>query len=172
MKATTMVIVGVLAAPLAIGTALAANLSQQDTKWLQGIHQGSQFVIRISEYEEKNGSSPLARKYAQKMVAQDTYVDSRAKEMAKGQHVNLPNALTTKQQQELSEIKATSGTGLDKLYSSTMLKSEIEFGNKTLEEITHGQSQATKNFATFLLPAINLEANMFQHAVSEMKTPV
>ncbi len=172
MKATTLMITGLLAGPLVVGNALAANLSQQDTKWLQGVHQGSQFVVQISEYEEKNGSSPLARKYAQKMAAHDTYVDTRTKDLAKAQHVGLPKELTQKQQQELSEIKATSGTGLDKLYSNTMLELEINAGNKTLQEITHGQSQATMGFATFLLPEINLEANMFQHAVSEMKTPV
>ena len=171
MKATTIMIAGILSAPLAIGTALAANLSQQDTKWLQGVHQGSQFVVQISEYEEKNGSSPLARKYAQKMAVHDTYVDTRAKDLAKTERVSLPKELTQKQQQELSEIKATSGTGLDNLYSNTMLKLEINAGNNTLQEITHGQSQATRSFATFLLPEINLEANMFQHAVSQMKTP-
>lgn len=171
MKATTMMIAGILAAPLAIANAMAAGAPQQDTKWLQGVHQGSQFVIQISEYEEKNGSSPLAMKYAQKMVAQDTYVDTRANDLAKTQHVSLPNDLTQKQQQELSEIKATSGVQLDKSYSTTLLESEIQFGNRTLMEITHGQVQQTKDFAIFLLPAINLEANMFQHAVSRLKTP-
>lgn len=171
MKATTIMIVGILSAPLAIGTALAANLSQQDTKWLQGIHQGSQFVIEASKYEDTHGSSKLAMKYAEKLIVQDTYVDTQAKDMAKADKVTMPNDLTKKQQQELSEMKATSGAQLDQLYSSTLLKSEIGFGNKTLKEITQGQSQQTKSFATFLLPAINLEANMFQHAVSEMKTP-
>lgn len=172
MKATTMMIAGILAAPLVVGNALAASVSQQDANWLQGIHQGCQFVIQASKYEDSHGSSPLARKYAQKLIAQDEYVDSKAKDMAKAQHVALPNDLTQEQQQELSEIKATGGTQLDKLYSATLLKSEIQFGNKTLMEITHGQVQQTRNFATFLLPAINLEANMFQHAVSQLKTPV
>lgn len=172
MKATTMMIAGLLAAPLAFGSAWAAAPPQQDAKWVQGIHQGCQFVIQASQYEVKNGSSPLAQKYAQKLIAQDEYVDSKAKALAQAQHVSLPNGLTPKQQQELSEIKATSGTGLDKLYSNTLLESEIQFGNQALQEITHGEAQPVKSFATFLLPAINLEANMFQHAVSQMNAPL
>lgn len=172
MKTRTMIFVGALATPLVFGNAWAAGVAQQDAKWLQGIHQGCQFVIQASQYEVKNGSSPLARKYAQKLIAQDEYVDSQAKALAQAQHVSLPNGLMPKQQQELSEIKATSGTGLDKLYSSTLLESEIQFGNQVLQEITHGGAQPIKSFATFLLPAINLEANMFQHAVSQMNAPL
>lgn len=172
MKTTTMMIAGALIAPLVFGNAWAAGVAPQDAKWLQGIHQGCQFVIQASKYEDSHGSSPLARKYAQKLIAQDEYVDSKAKALAQAQHVSLPNGLTQQQQQELSEIKATSGTGLDKLYSSTLLKSEIQFGNLALQEITHGGAQPIKSFATFLLPAINLEANMFQHAVSQMNAPL
>lgn len=172
MKATTMMIVGVLAVPLALGSALAANVPQQDAKWLQGVHQGSQFVIQASKYEVSNGSSKLAGKYARKLISQDEYVDMRAKNLAKAQGLTLPDDLTQKQQQELSRIKATSGTQLDKLYSSTLLELEIDAGNKTLKEITHGQVRQTKSFATFLLPAINLEANMYQHAVSKLNAPL
>jgi hypothetical protein len=79
------------------------------------------------------------------------------------------NKPTAHQQAMLSTIKSKNGTELDKAYSRMMLQTELKAGNKTEKKIAHGNSQEVKQLAKDILPAIAIEQNMFQHAVSQLK---
>lgn len=158
-----------LALPAAFASAYAADVAQQDAQWLKNAHQVSLAAIKAGKAAKQQGESAVVDKVANKIIADDQVLDKKIKMLAKDMNVSLPNSPSAKMKSELQTVKSKSGTRFDKLWTKTMLKTELMAGNKTQAEVANGQSHKVKKLAKAALPAMNLETNMLQHAMAKLK---
>lgn len=173
MKAQTILLTFVMALAMAASTAYAADnqVARQDAQWLKNTHQVNLAAIKAAKAAKKQGNSALVDKIARKIMADDQALDKKVATLAEDLGVDLPDSPSTKMKSTLETVKLTSATTFDKLWTKTMLKAEIKAANTTQKEVAKGKSHKVKKLAEAALPALNLQTNMLQHAMTKLKMP-
>ncbi|HET7369737.1 MAG TPA: DUF4142 domain-containing protein [Gammaproteobacteria bacterium] len=169
MKIRLMLLAFALALPAVPATVYAADVPQQDKQWVKNTYQVTIAAIKAGKAAQSQGESAIVDKVAKKIMADDQHLQDKLKTLADEMGISLPDSTSAKLESALQMVKSKSGAKFDKLWTKTMLKTEIMAGNKTQKEVARGQSHKVKQLAVKTLPTINLEANMLQHALAKLK---
>ncbi|HET6654987.1 MAG TPA: DUF4142 domain-containing protein [Gammaproteobacteria bacterium] len=168
MKIRLLLLAFTLAVPVP-ATVYAADVPQQDKQWVKTTYQVTLAAIKAGKAAKSKGESAIVDKVAEKIMADDKHLKTKLETLAHDMNISLPKSTSPKLESSLQMVKSKSGAKFDKLWTKTMLKTEIMAGNKTQKEVAEGKSHKVKKLAMKTLPTINLEANMLQHAMAKLK---
>ncbi|PZG16598.1 DUF305 domain-containing protein [Micromonospora craterilacus] len=164
-----LVLVGV--APAAAAQA-AAQPSEQDTQYLQAMHQVNLYEIAAGELAQKKGQNQQVKDLAQQFVTDHTELDNSVKNLAKQLNVQLPNEPTTDQRAALDQLNNASGEEFDRLWVTQGLTSTLQAIQATQTEISQGTETQVVQLAQSALPVLQAHNDALVQLAEQLGIPV
>jgi putative membrane protein len=166
------VVAGLVVLGLAPAAASAAAPSQQDTQYLQTIHQVNLAEIAMGNVAQQKAASQQVKDLATQFVTDHTQLDQAVQSTAKQAGVTLPNAPTTDQQAVLNQLQGQTGTAFDTQWVTAELAGHQKAIQATDTEINQGSDPAVKQLAQQALPVFQAHLESLQTLAQSLGIPV
>ena len=137
------------------------NNSSLDNRFMKKAAQGGMAEVELGRLAEQKAASQDVKNFGQQMVNDHSKANDQLKAIAAKENVDLPNNVSTKQQQEIDRLSKLSGEQFDKAYIQHMLKDHKKDIAEFRKEANNGKDPDVKSFASSTLP--KLEQHL-QHA--------
>ncbi|MFI7077189.1 DUF4142 domain-containing protein [Micromonospora sp. NPDC049903] len=164
-----LVLVGV--APAAAAQA-AAQPSEQDTQYLQAVHQVNLYEIAAGELAQQKGQNQQVKDLAQQFVTDHTELDQSVKDVAGQLNVQLPNEPTPDQRTALDQLNNASGEEFDRLWVTQGLAGHLQAIQATQTEISQGTEPQVVQLAQTALPVLQAHYDALVTLAEELGIPV
>ncbi|QOC90998.1 DUF4142 domain-containing protein [Micromonospora craniellae] len=164
-----LVLVGV--APAAAAQA-AAQPSEQDTQYLQAIHQVNLYEIAAGELAQQKGQNQQVKDLAQQFVTDHTELDQSVQDVAGQLNVQLPNEPTPDQRTALDQLNNASGEEFDRLWVTQGLAGHLQAIQATQTEISQGTETQVVQLAQTALPVLQAHYDALVTLAEELGIPV
>jgi predicted outer membrane protein len=132
----------------------AAAPAEQDTQYLQSIHQVNLAEIAGGNVAQQKASSQQVKDLATQFVTDHTQLDQAVQSTASQVGVTLPNTPTSDQQAVLNQLQGLSGSAFDTQWVTAELAGHEKAVQATETEINQGSDQAVKQLAQQALPVL------------------
>ncbi|WBB54271.1 DUF4142 domain-containing protein [Verrucosispora sp. WMMD573] len=164
-----LVLVGV--APAAAAQA-AAQPSEQDTQYLQAVHQVNLYEIAAGELAQEKGQNQQVKELGQQFVTDHTELDQSVQDLAGQLNVELPSEPTTDQQDGLDQLNNASGEEFDRLWVTQELAGHVQAIQATQTEISQGTESQVVQLAQTALPVLQAHYDALVMLAEELGIPV
>ncbi|GAB3861700.1 hypothetical protein GCM10029963_66610 [Micromonospora andamanensis] len=164
-----LVLVGV--APAAAAQA-AAQPSEQDTQYLQAVHQVNLYEIAAGELAQEKGQNQQVKELGQQFVTDHTELDQSVQDLAGQLNVELPSEPTTDQQTALDQLNNASGEEFDRLWVTQSLAGHVQAIQATQTEISQGTEPQVVQLAQTALPVLQAHYDALVMLAEELGIPV
>ncbi|MBQ1027273.1 DUF4142 domain-containing protein [Micromonospora sp. C95] len=164
-----LVLVGV--APAAAAQA-AAQPSEQDTQYLQAVHQVNLYEIAAGELAQEKGQNQQVKELGQQFVTDHTELDQSVQDLAGQLNVDLPSEPTTEQQDGLDQLNNASGEEFDRLWVTQELAGHVQAIQATQTEISQGSEPQVVQLAQTALPVLQAHYDALVMLAEELGIPV
>ncbi|MFI7023606.1 DUF4142 domain-containing protein [Micromonospora sp. NPDC049900] len=164
-----LVLVGV--APAAAAQA-AAQPSEQDTQYLQAVHQVNLYEIAAGELAQKKAENQQVKDLAQQFVTDHTELDQSVQDVAGQLNVQLPNEPTPDQRTALDQLNNASGAEFDRLWVTQGLAGHLQAIQATQTEISQGTEPQVVQLAQTALPVLQAHYDALVTLAEELGIPV
>ncbi|MBQ1051365.1 DUF4142 domain-containing protein [Micromonospora sp. C51] len=164
-----LVLVGV--APAAAAQA-AAQPSEQDTQYLQAVHQVNLYEIAAGELAQQKGQNQQVKELGQQFVTDHTELDQSVQDLAGQLNVELPSEPTTDQQDGLDQLNNASGEEFDRLWVTQELAGHVQAIQATQTEISQGTEPQVVQLAQTALPVLQAHYDALVMLAEELGIPV
>ncbi|MFI7549762.1 DUF4142 domain-containing protein [Verrucosispora sp. WMMD703] len=164
-----LVLVGV--APAAAAQA-AAQPSEQDTQYLQAVHQVNLYEIAAGELAQEKGQNQQVKELGQQFVTDHTELDQSVQDLAGQLNVELPSEPTTDQQDGLDQLNNASGEEFDRLWVTQELAGHVQAIQATQTEISQGTEPQVVQLAQTALPVLQAHYDALVMLAEELGIPV
>ncbi|MCM0675475.1 DUF4142 domain-containing protein [Micromonospora phytophila] len=164
-----LVLVGV--APAAVAQA-AAQPSQQDTQYLQAIHQSNLFEITAGELAQQKGQNQGVKDLGERFRTDHTQLDQSVQQTATQLGVELPDEPSADQQAVLEQLNNASGEEFDRLWVTSELNGHVQSIQATQTEISQGSEQSVVQLAQTALPILQAHYDALVQLAEQLGIPV
>jgi putative membrane protein len=134
--------------------AMSNNLSASDKKFVMDAAKGGMAEVELGKMATEKASSDDVKKFGQRMVDDHTKANEQLKQVASQEGIQLPTALSAKDQMTKEKLSKLSGTAFDKAYMNDMVKDHTKDVADFQKESTNGKDPAVKDFAAQTLPTL------------------
>jgi putative membrane protein len=131
-----------------------------DKKFLKDAAAGGLAEVEFGKVAAQKGSSEEVKKFGQKMVDDHSKANDELKEVAGKEKIEVPTALTSKEQSKLDKMSKLSGADFDKAYIKDMVRDHEKDVSDFQSEAQSGSSANVKAFATKTLPTLQEHLSM------------
>ncbi len=169
---------GLLAALVLVGIAPAAAAqaavqpSQQDTQYLQAIHQVNLFEITTGELAQQKGQNEQVKNLGEMFKTDHTQFDQSVQEVANQLGVELPAEPTADQQDVIDQLNNASGEEFDRLWVTSQLAGHVQAIQATQTEISQGSEQSVVQLAQTALPVLQAHYDELVQLAEQLGIPV
>ncbi|PZF99357.1 DUF4142 domain-containing protein [Micromonospora deserti] len=169
---------GLLAALVLVGMAPAAAAqaavqpSQQDTQYLQAIHQVNLFEITAGELAQQKGQNQGVKDLGEMFRTDHTQLDQTVQQTASQLGVELPSEPTADQQSVIDQLNSASGEEFDRLWVTSQLAGHVQAIQATQTEISQGSEQSVVQLAQTALPTLQAHYDELVALAEELGIPV
>lgn len=154
-----MAVIGL--APAAAAQA-AAQPAQQDTQYLQTIHQVNLAEVSGGNIAQQKAQSQQVKDLATQFVTDHTQLDQAVQNTAQQAGVTLPNAPSNDQQAVLNQLQGLSGGAFDNAWVTAEVAGHQKAIQATETEINQGSDPAVKQLAQQALPVLQAHLESLQ----------
>lgn len=166
-----LAMLGLALVSLAPATAAAAP-SQQDSQYLQTIHQANLAEIATGNLARQNGTNKQVQDLGSKFVMDHADLDKQVQSTASSTGVTLPDSPTPDQQAVLSQLQGTSGAAFDTQWISAELTAHLKNIQATQTELAQGSDPAVKKVAQAALPKLQMHFDELLQLARKLGVPV
>jgi predicted outer membrane protein len=169
---------GLLAALVLVGLApaaaaqAAAQPSEQDTQYLQALHQVNLTEIELGNLAQEKGENQQVKDLGAQFVTDHTQLDQTVQSTAQQLNVQLPDAPTADQQQIIDRLSKLSGTEFDREWVTVELASHVQAIQATQTEISQGSEQSVVQLAQNALPVLQAHYDALVALAQTLGVPV
>ncbi|SCG47836.1 DUF4142 domain-containing protein [Micromonospora coxensis] len=164
-----LVLVGI--APAAAAQA-AAQPSQQDTQYLQAVHQVNLFEIAAGDLAQQKGQNADVKRLGEMFKTDHTQLDQTVQSTAQQLGVTLPNEPTADQQRVADELNNLSGAEFDRAWVTAQLAGHVQAIQATQTEISQGSEQSVIQLAQDALPVLQAHYDELVALAQQLGIPV
>lgn len=125
-----------------------------DGEFARKAAQDSMAQVTLAELAEEKASNENVKKFAKRMVEENTRTNDQLKEAALKSNIPLPTNLDPKDQGTYDSLSRLAGKDFDKAYAQEMLKDHQQNLTDFRNEASSGRKSAIKTFAAQSLPVI------------------
>ncbi|WP_326556673.1 DUF4142 domain-containing protein [Micromonospora sp. NBC_01796] len=150
----------------------AAAPSQQDSQYLQAIHQANLAEIATGNLARQNGTNKQVQDLGSKFVMDHAQLDKQVQSTASSTGVTLPDSPTPDQQAVLSQLQGTSGAAFDTQWISAELTAHLKNIQATQTELAQGSDPAVKKVAQAALPKLQMHFDELLSLARKLGVPV
>ncbi|TDB80310.1 DUF4142 domain-containing protein [Micromonospora sp. KC721] len=169
---------GLLAALVLVGlapaaaTQAAAQPSQQDTQYLQALHQVNLFEITTGELAQQKGQNADVKRLGEMFKTDHTQLDQTVQSTAQQLNVTLPNEPTADQQQVIDRLDGLNGAEFDRAWVTAQLAGHVQAIQATQTEISQGSEQSVIQLAQEALPVLQAHYDELVALAQQLGIPV
>ncbi|WP_018251754.1 DUF4142 domain-containing protein [Salinispora mooreana] len=169
---------GLLAALVLVGIAPAAAAqaavqpSQQDTQYLQAIHQVNLFEIGKGELAGQKAQDQGVKDLGQQIGTDHTQLDETVQQVASQLGVELTSELTADQQDATDQMNNASGEEFDQLWVTSNLTGHVQAIQATQTEISQGSDSSVIELAQTALPTLQTHYDELVELANQMGVQV
>ncbi|MEU5944613.1 DUF4142 domain-containing protein [Micromonospora sp. NPDC047465] len=169
---------GLLAALVLVGIAPAAAAqaavqpSQQDTQYLQAMHQVNMFEITAGDLAQQKGQNQGVKDLGARFKTDHTQLDQTVQQTASQLGVQLPAEPTADQQSVLDQLNNASGEEFDRLWVTSELAGHVQAIQATQTEISQGSEQTVVQLAQTALPTLQAHYDALVQLAEQLGIPV
>ncbi|MGN9775563.1 DUF4142 domain-containing protein [Micromonospora sp. H33] len=169
---------GLLAALVLVGIAPAAAAraavqpSQQDTQYVQAIHQVNLFEITAGELAQEKGQNEQVKNLGEMFKTDHTQLDESVQDIAGQLGVELPDEPTADQQDVIDRLNNASGEEFDRLWVTSQLAGHVQAIQATQTEISQGSEQTVVQLAQTALPTLQAHYDELVRLAEQLGIPV
>ncbi|MFG2061430.1 DUF4142 domain-containing protein [Micromonospora sp. NPDC048871] len=168
---------GLLAALVLVGVApaaaaQAAQPSEQDTQYLQAIHQVNLYEVKAGELAQKKAQDQQVKDLAQMIVTDHKDLDQQVKDLAGQLNVQLPKEPTPDQRTALDQLNNASGEEFDRLWVTQGLAGHLQAIQATQTEISQGTEAQVVQLAQTALPVLQAHYDALVQLAEALGIPV
>ncbi|MFI7574119.1 DUF4142 domain-containing protein [Micromonospora sp. NPDC049497] len=169
---------GLLAALVLVGIAPAAAAqavaqpSEQDTQYLQAVHQVNLFEITAGDLAQQKGESQGVKDLGERFKTDHTQLDQSVQEVADNLDVELPDEPNQEQQGVLDQLNNVSGQEFDRLWVTKELAGHVQSIQATQTEISQGSEQSVVQLAQTALPTLQAHYDALVELAQQLGIPV
>ncbi|MEV4482163.1 DUF4142 domain-containing protein [Micromonospora coxensis] len=164
-----LVLVGI--APAAAAQA-AAQPSQQDTQYLQAVHQVNLFEIAAGDLAQQKGQNADVKRLGEMFKTDHTQLDQTVQSTAQQLGVTLPSEPTADQQKVADELNNLSGAEFDRAWVTAQLAGHVQAIQATQTEISQGSEQSVIQLAQDALPVLQAHYDELVALAQQLGIPV
>jgi len=155
MNVFTKTAIGISLAVGLMSSAMSAELSRGDQKFLKTAAESGMFEIQASKLTAQNAQSQEVKDFGQMMVTDHTKVDGELKALASAKGFALPTELPRGKQKSVEELSKKSGHDFDKAYASDIAVDAHEDAVEAFKDASEDAKDADiKAFAAKTLPSL------------------
>ncbi|TDC76566.1 DUF4142 domain-containing protein [Micromonospora sp. KC606] len=169
---------GLLAALVLVGLApaaaaqAAAQPSQQDTQYLQALHQVNLFEITTGDLAQQKGQNADVKRLGEMFKTDHTQLDQTVQSTAQQLNVTLPGEPTADQQQVIDQLNSASGAEFDRAWVTAQLAGHVQAIQATQTEISQGSEQSVIQLAQDALPVLQAHYDELVALAQQLGIPV
>ena len=152
----------------------AANHSNtQDKLFVRQAALGNQAEVELGQLAHKKAASQPVRDFAQHMVDDHGKSGDLLRKLGRGANANIPKELDPEHQSVRAKLDKASGKDFDIAYIGAMIQDHQRTANLLQWEISSGQNESLKKYASDTLPDVmeHLEMAKQQHAMLTSSAP-
>jgi putative membrane protein len=150
----------------------AAQPSDQDTQYLQAIHQANLFEIEAGNMAQQQASDQQVKDLGAMFVTDHTQLDQTVQSTASSVGVTLPNSPTADQQSVLDQLKGLNGSEFDTQWVTAQLTAHNQTVQATETEIAQGSDSSVKQIAETALPVLQAHIDELTALAQSLGIPV
>ncbi|MGC5075808.1 DUF4142 domain-containing protein [Agrococcus sp. DT81.2] len=143
-----------LAAFFLVVPAASAQVSDQDTTWMQAAHQSNLAEIAAGTSAQERGASDAVREMGAQLVTDHQTLDANLTAAATELGVELPAEPTPEQQAALQQVEANTGEAYDTAWIASQIDGHRASLAATDQEIASGSDAAVIALAQAARPVI------------------
>ena len=140
-----------------------------DKKFAQDAAAGGMMEVAMGKLAAEKGSSDGVKQYGQKLVDDHTKANDQLKEIASKEKIDIPSAVTSKQQSMLDKLGKLSGPQFDKAFVKDAVKDHQHDISDFQREAQNGTNPNIKQFAASTLPTLKEHLDMAKDLHSKSK---
>jgi putative membrane protein len=152
------------------GTASAA-LNQQDRQWMVAAHQSNLAEIAAGRAAQREATTDTVRELGQMFIEHHTRLDRQLTAAADDLGVELPDAPSPAQRQQLAAVTAKSGQAFDTAWIAQQIGSHRQSKALGAQELANGQDATAKRLARASAPVIQRHLNELLAAADRYGVP-
>ena len=152
-----------LGAVLLSASPAAAAPSDQDVTWMQSAHQSNLTEIAAGQAAQQMATDPRVRELGQMFIDMHTQLDQQLTQAAQQMGVQLPDAPSATQQQQLAAVQQNTGTAFDRAWVSQQLGSHQSTLAASQREVQNGSDPMVIQLAQASTPVV-------QQHLAELRT--
>ena len=165
-----LVVMGLV--PAGMAQAAAAQPSQQDTQYLQTIHQVNLAEVTGGNAAQQKSSNPQVQELGTRLANDHQQLDQTVQSTASNAGVTLPDAPTADQQAVLDRLQNLSGTEFDTQWVTAELAGHQQAIQATQTEISQGSDPAVTQLAQTALPVLQAHYDALVALAQSLGVPV
>src|SRR5438067_5022117 len=104
------------------GASVNRTLSSQDQQFVQQLAKGNEGEVEISRMVASKTSNLQVKEFAERMVHDHSALDQQLRQVASKHGMDMPQPMTSEQQQLQSKLQGMSGAELDRVYMAAQVK--------------------------------------------------
>ena len=144
-------------------------VSKKDVKFAKCAAKDGMLEVKLGQLAQANASNADVKKHAMMMVEDHTKANDELKTVAAKKNIELPAALTSKQQKTYDKLAKLQGKEFDKKYSKCMVKDHKKAVCLFKKESKKGKDSELKSWAAAKLPTLEHHKEMWKETCKTVK---
>lgn len=132
----------------------AKNLSSSDMAFARKAAEGGLAEVKLGELAEKNGGTQQVKDFGQRMVQDHTRLNGELTLDAAKENIQLPNEMSSTDQNTYNSLSKLSGAAFDRAYSRDMVSDHQKDISDFQKEAKDGRNSTLKDFAASATPVL------------------
>lgn len=155
---------------LTAAPALAAP-SEQDIAWMKAAHQSNLAEIAAGQAAQQSATTDDVKNLGAMFVQMHTQLDDALKAAAQQLNIDLPNAPTAQQQQQLAMVKQKSGQAFDTAWIAAQIAGHSTTLAATQKELQSGSDEKVLQLARTATPVVQQHLDRLRAAAQKYGVP-
>ena len=146
-----------------------ATASSSDAAFMTQLAEGDLAEADAGKLAAQKSNTAAVKEFGQEMARDHSRNGNDLKAIAASRGVMLPTSVTAQHADAKARLESLSGANFDREYANSQVRAHEKTVRLLQDEITNGQDQAVKDFATQTLQVVNQhldEARQMQTTVS------
>ncbi|BCJ67668.1 DUF4142 domain-containing protein [Polymorphospora rubra] len=139
---------------------IAAQPSQQDTQFLQTIHQVNLAEVAMGNLAQQNAGNQQVKDAGARFSADHTQLDKQVQQVASNLNVSLPNQPTAEQQATMTQLQGLTGNEFDSAWVTAELNGHMQAMQAVDTEIAQGSDPQVVQLAQTAQPVIQAHIDL------------
>jgi putative membrane protein len=136
-----------------------ANAQASDAHFAREAALGGTAEIQMGQLASQRGSNEVVKAFGARMVVQHGAAADQLKAAAQKENINLPEKLSSREQQTYDRLAHLSGSAFDRAYAQNMVEDHEKDLAAFQNEANSGKDENMKTFAAQTIPMIQEHLN-------------